>query len=107
RLPPHFTLFPYTTLFRSDAIIRDVRWLGFDWGEHLYFASDYFDRLYEWAITLVEAGKAYVDELSAEEMREQRGTLTEGGRDSPYRDRPIAESLDLLERMRRGEFPDG
>ncbi len=90
-----------------DAIIRDVRWLGFDWGEHLYYASDYFARLYAWAIQLIEAGKAYVDDLSAEEMREMRGTLTEAGRESPYRNRSVEENLDLLERMRRGEFPDG
>ena len=90
-----------------DAIIRDVRWLGFDWGEHLYYASDYFARLYAWAIQLIEAGKAYVDDLSAEEMREMRGTLTEAGRESPYRNRSVEKNLDLLERMRRGEFPDG
>jgi glutaminyl-tRNA synthetase len=90
-----------------DAIIRDVRWLGFDWGEHLYYASDYFERLYAWAIQLIEAGKAYVDDLSAEEMRETRGTLTEAGRESPCRNRSVEENLDLLERMRRGEFPDG
>ncbi len=90
-----------------DSIIRDVRWLGFDWGEHLYYASDYFPRLYDWAVQLIEAGRAYVDELSAEEMREHRGTLTEAGRESPYRNRPAAESLDLFARMRRGEFPDG
>jgi len=90
-----------------DAIIRDVRWLGFDWGEHLYYASDYFERLYAWAVQLIEAGKAYVDDLSAEEMRETRGTLTEPGRESPYRNRSVEENLDLLARMRRGEFPDG
>jgi len=90
-----------------DAIIRDVRWLGFDWGEHLYYASDYFERLYAWAVQLIEAGKAYVDDLSAEEMRETRGTLTEAGRESPFRNRSVEENLDLLERMRRGEFPDG
>jgi glutaminyl-tRNA synthetase len=90
-----------------DAIIRDVRWLGFDWGEHLYYASDYFERLYAWAIQLVEAGKAYVDDLTAEEMRETRGTLTEAGRESPYRNRSVEENIDLLERMRHGEFPDG
>ena len=90
-----------------DAIIRDVRWLGFDWGEHLYYASDYFPQLYDWAVQLIKAGKAYVDELSAEEMREHRGTLTEAGRESPYRNRPVDESLGLFARMRRGEFPDG
>jgi glutaminyl-tRNA synthetase len=90
-----------------DAIEADVRWLGFDWGEHLYFASDYFDQLYDWAVDLTRAGKAYVDELSADEVREHRGTLTEPGRNSPWRDRPIQESLDLLARMRAGEFPNG
>ncbi len=90
-----------------DAIEADIRWLGFDWGEHLYFASDYFERLYEWAVALIKAGKAYVDDLSADEIREYRGTLTEPGRDSPWRERPVEESLDLLERMRAGEFPDG
>ncbi len=90
-----------------DAIMRDLRWLGFDWGEHLHHASDYFEQLYQWAVQLVQAGKAYVDELTAEEMREQRGSLTEAGRESPYRNRPVAESLDLLARMRRGEFEDG
>jgi glutaminyl-tRNA synthetase len=90
-----------------DAIETDVRWLGFDWGEHLYYASDYFEQLYEWAVHLIEAGDAYVDDLSAEEIREHRGTLTEPGTDSPWRDRPAEESLDLFERMRAGEFPDG
>ncbi|RJQ46397.1 MAG: glutamine--tRNA ligase/YqeY domain fusion protein [Gaiellales bacterium] len=90
-----------------DAIEADVRWLGFDWGEHLYFASDYFEQLYDWACHLVKNGKAYVDDLSADEIREHRGTLTEPGRESPWRDRPAEESLDLLERMRAGEFPDG
>ena len=90
-----------------DAIIRDVRWLGFDWGEHLYYASDYFERLYAWAAELIRIGKAYVDDLTAEEMRETRGTLTEAGSGSPYRSRSVEENLDLFERMRRGEFPDG
>src|SRR3954463_711871 len=90
-----------------DAIQRDIRWLGFDWGDHLYFASDYFHQLYEWAVDLIRAGKAYVDDLSADEIREYRGTLTEPGRDSPWRDRPVEESLDLFERMRGGEFPNG
>jgi glutaminyl-tRNA synthetase len=90
-----------------DAIMRDVRWLGFDWGPHLYFASDYFDRLYEWAVQLIRAGKAYVDDLSADEIREHRGTLTEPGRESPWRNRPVAENLDLFRRMRDGEFEDG
>ncbi len=90
-----------------DSIQADIRWLGFDWGEHLYFASDYFEQLYEWAIDLIKAGKAYVDDLSADEIREHRGTFTEPGRESPWRQRPVAESLDLFERMRAGEFPDG
>ena len=90
-----------------DAIQADVRWLGFDWGEHLYFASDYFEQLYEWAVFLIQAGKAYVDDLTADEIREHRGTLTEPGRNSPYRDRPVEESLELFERMRKGEFPNG
>jgi glutaminyl-tRNA synthetase len=90
-----------------DAIQRDVRWLGFDWGSHLYHASDYFEQFYAWAQHLVRNGKAYVDDLSAEEMRRLRGTLTEPGRNSPFRDRPAEESLDLLRRMREGEFPDG
>jgi glutaminyl-tRNA synthetase len=90
-----------------DAIEDDVRWLGFDWGEHLYHASDYFEQLYEWAVHLVRAGKAYVDDLSADEIRELRGTLTEPGKESPYRTRSIEENLDLFERMRKGEFPDG
>jgi glutaminyl-tRNA synthetase len=90
-----------------DAIQADVRWLGFDWGEHLYHASDYFDQLYEWALHLVRAGLAYVDDLSADEIRAHRGTLTEPGRDSPWRERLVDENLDLLERMRAREFPDG
>ena len=90
-----------------DAIERDVRWLGFDWGGHLYHASDYFDRLYDWAEHLIRTGKAYVDDLSADEMRVMRGTLTEPGRNSPFRDRTVDENLDLFRRMRAGEFPDG
>ncbi|MEK6665632.1 MAG: glutamine--tRNA ligase/YqeY domain fusion protein [candidate division NC10 bacterium] len=90
-----------------DAIMRDVRWLGFDWGGHLYHASDYFDRLYEWAVQLIKAGRAYVDDLTADEMRETRGTLTQPGSESLYRNRSVEENLDLFERMRRGEFPDG
>jgi len=90
-----------------DAIKRDVRWLGFDWGPYLYYASDYFEQLYDWAEHLIRAGKAYVDDLPAEEMRAMRGTLTEPGRNSPYRDRPVAENLDLFRRMRAGEFPNG
>jgi glutaminyl-tRNA synthetase len=90
-----------------DSIKEDVRWLGFDWGEHLYHASDYFERLYEWAVLLIEAGKAYVDDLSADQIREYRGTLTEPGKNSPFRDRSVEENLDLFARMRKGEFPDG
>ncbi len=90
-----------------DAIQRDVRWLGFDWGQHLYFASDYFEQLYDWAEHLIRSGKAYVDDLPAEEMRAMRGTLTETGRNSPYRDRSVPENLDLFRRMRDGEFPNG
>ena len=90
-----------------DAIEADVRWLGFDWGDDLHFASDYFEQLYDWAVELIRSGKAYVDDLSADEIRDHRGTLTEPGRDSPWRDRPVAENLDLFERMRAGEFPNG
>ena len=90
-----------------DAIKRDVQWLGFDWGPHLYYASDYFELLYEWAQHLIRAGKAYVDDLPAEEMRAMRGSLTEPGRNSPYRERSVAENLDLFCRMREGEFPNG
>jgi len=90
-----------------DAIKADIRWLGFDWGEHLYFASDYFEQLYEWAVHLIKAGKAYVDDLSAAEIREYRGTFTEPGRESPWRNRSVEENLDLFVRMRAGEFPDG
>jgi glutaminyl-tRNA synthetase len=90
-----------------DSIMENVKWLGFDWGEHLYFASDYFDRMYGWAVQLVKAGMAYVDDLSADEIRAFRGTLTEPGRESPYRNRSIDENLDLFTRMKNGEFPDG
>jgi glutaminyl-tRNA synthetase len=90
-----------------DAIEHDVRWLGFDWGEHLHHASDYFEQLYEWGEHLVRAGKAYVDDQSQEEMRLNRGTLTEPGTNSPFRDRSIEENLDLFRRMRAGEFPNG
>ncbi len=90
-----------------DAIKEDVRWLGFDWGGHEYYASDYFDQLYEWALQLIKDGKAYVCNLSAQEISEYRGTLTEPGKDSPYRERPVKESLDLFERMRAGEFEEG
>jgi glutaminyl-tRNA synthetase len=90
-----------------DAIERDVRWLGFDWGEHLHHASDYFERLYAWAEVLIRAGKAYVDDQTQEETRLTRGTLTEAGTESPYRGRSVEENLDLLRRMRAGEFPNG
>ena len=90
-----------------DAIKADVRWLGFEWGDRLYHASDYFEQLYEWAVLLIKAGKAYVDDLSADEIREHRGTLTEAGKNSPWRDRSASENLDLFTRMRAGEFPDG
>ena len=90
-----------------EAIERDIRWLGFDWEKRLYFASDYYEQLYEYAVQLIKMGKAYVDDLSADEIREYRGTLTEPGRESPYRDRPVEENLQLFERMRAGEFPDG
>ena len=90
-----------------DAIMRDIRWLGHEWGEHLYHASDYFEQLYEWAVQLIKAGKAYVDDLTPEQVRETRGTLTEPGRESPYRNRTVEENLDLFARMRAGEFEDG
>jgi glutaminyl-tRNA synthetase len=90
-----------------DAIKRDVRWLGFDWGAHLYHASDYFEQLYDWALHLIRAGKAYVDDQSQEEMRANRGTLTEPGRNSIYRERTVAENLALFARMRAGEFGNG
>jgi glutaminyl-tRNA synthetase len=89
-----------------DSIMKDVHWLGFQW-DGLHYASDYFDQLYEWAIKLIKDGKAYVDDLSADEIRKYRGTLTEPGQDSPHRDRSPKENLDLFERMRKGEFPDG
>ena len=90
-----------------DAIKTDVRWLGFDWGEHLYHASDYFEQLYAWAEELIRAGQAYVDDQTQDEMRATRGTLTEPGKNSPFRDRDVEENLDLLRRMRKGEFPNG
>ena len=90
-----------------ESIKRDVRWLGFDWGEHLHHASDYFEQLYAWALELIDKDKAYVDSLSGEEMRTYRGTLTEPGQNSPYRQRSVAENRDLFERMRAGEFADG
>jgi glutaminyl-tRNA synthetase len=90
-----------------ESIKRDVSWLGYDWGEHLYYASDYFEQLYLWAETLIEAGKAYVDDLSADEIRAHRGTLTEPGTPSPWRDRPVEENLRLFRAMRAGDFADG
>src|ERR1700676_4990132 len=90
-----------------DSIIEDARWLGGDWEDRLFYASDYFGQLYEWAVQLIKAGKAYVCDLSADEIRKQRGTLTEPGQDSPYRNRSVDENLDLLARMKAGEFPDG
>src|SRR5579871_5411241 len=89
-----------------ESIQEDVRWLGFEW-ENLYYASDYFDQLYEWALQLIRAGKAYVDDLTADQVREYRGTLTQPGKESPYRNRSVEENLDLFQRMRAGEFPDG
>lgn len=90
-----------------DAIKEDIRWLGFDWGDREFYASDYFEQLYQWAKQLILQGDAYVDDLTADEIREYRGTLTEAGKNSPYRDRPVEENLNLFERMRAGEFPDG
>ncbi len=90
-----------------DSIKQDVRWLGFDWGDNEFYASDYFERLHDYAVQLIRDGKAYVDSLSADEIRQYRGTLTEPGRNSPYRERPVDESLDLFARMRAGEFADG
>ena len=90
-----------------ESILEDVRWLGWDWGENLFFASDYFEQLYQFAADLVRRGKAYVDDLSGDEIREYRGTLTQPGRESPYRGRSVGENLDLFTRMRAGEFPEG
>jgi len=90
-----------------ESIKQDIRWLGWDWGEHLHYASDYFEQMYRYAVELIRAGKAYVCDLTAEQIRQYRGTLTEPGKNSPYRDRSIEENLDLFERMRAGEFPDG
>jgi glutaminyl-tRNA synthetase len=90
-----------------DSIIADVRWIGGDIDEHIYYASDYFGQMYAWAVDLITKGKAYVCDLNADQIRETRGTLTEPGKNSPYRDRPVAENLDLFARMRQGEFPDG
>lgn len=90
-----------------DSIIEDVRWLGFEWAGDVLYASDYFDQLYEWAVQLIKDGNAYVDDLTMEEIRQYRGTLTEPGKESPYRNRDLEENLDLFERMKNGEFPDG
>ncbi len=90
-----------------DSIIADARWLGADWGGRMFYASDYFDQLHIWAVQLIKAGKAYVDDLGAEEVRKYRGSLTQSGKESPYRNRSVEENLDLFERMRQGEFPDG
>jgi len=90
-----------------EAQIEDIRWIGFDWEDRLFYASDYFDQLYQWAVELIQKGKAYVDDLSADEIREYRGTLTEPGKNSPYRDRSVEENLDLFMRMKNGEFPEG
>ncbi|MFH0974803.1 MAG: glutamine--tRNA ligase/YqeY domain fusion protein [Spirochaetota bacterium] len=90
-----------------DSIMEDVKWLGFDWGKHLYYASDYFDKLYEYAVQLIKEGKAYVCDLNADEMREYRGTLREPGKESPFRNRSVKENLDLFTRMKAGEFANG
>lgn len=90
-----------------NSILNDVKWLGWEWGDHLYFCSDYFEQFYQFGVELIRKGLAYVDDLTAEEIREHRGTLTEPGKNSPYRDRPVEENLDLFERMRKGEFADG
>jgi glutaminyl-tRNA synthetase len=90
-----------------ESIKENIRWLGFDWQDRLFYASDYFEQLYQWAAQLIKSGKAYVCDLSAEEVRQYRGTLTEPGKESPYRNRSVEENLDLFERMRQGEFPDG
>src|ERR1700686_1476447 len=90
-----------------DSIKHDVRWLGFDWEDREYYASDYFEQLYQWAVQLIKEGKAYVCDLTADQIREYRGTLTQPGKNSPYRDRGMEENLDLFARMRKGEFPDG
>lgn len=90
-----------------EGMKEDIRWLGFDWGDNEFYASDYFGQLYDWAVELITKGKAYVDDLSADQIRQYRGTLTEPGKDSPYRDRSVEENLDLFERMKNGEFPEG
>jgi len=90
-----------------ESIIRDIRWLGFDWGDRLFYASDYFEKLYGFAIELIRSGNAYVCSLNPDEIREYRGTFTQPGKDSPYRNRSVAENLDLFQRMKAGEFADG
>ena len=90
-----------------ESIITDVRWLGFDWDNRLFYASDYYGRLYDWAVALIKLGKAYVCDLSPDQIRAYRGTLTEPGKDSPFRTRSVEENLDLFQRMRAGEFEDG
>jgi glutaminyl-tRNA synthetase len=90
-----------------DSIIDNVRWLGFDWEDRLFYASDYFGQLYEWAVQLIKSGKAYVCDLTADQIRQYRGTLTEPGTESPYRNRSVEDNLDLFARMKAGEFPDG
>ncbi len=90
-----------------DAIMEDVRWLGFNWDDRLHYASDYFEQLYDFAVQLIRTGNAYVDDLNADEIRQHRGTLTEPGTDSPWRSRSVEENLDLFQRMRAGEFEDG
>src|SRR5262245_1979153 len=95
------------TVEYEESIKRDVQWLGFNWDDRLYYASDYFGRLYDYAMQLIKDGKAYVDSLTADEIREHRGTLTESGRESPYRMRPLEENVHLFERMRAGEFEEG
>ena len=90
-----------------ESIKADIRWLGFNWDDRLYFASDYFDAMYAYGVELIRRGKAFVCDLSAEKLRQTRGTLTEPGQDSPYRGRTVEENLDLFERMKNGEFPDG
>jgi len=90
-----------------ESIKEDVRWIGFDWQKREYYASDYFEKMYEYAVDLIKKGKAYVCDLTADEIREYRGTLTEPGQESPHRNRSVEENLELFERMRKGEFPDG
>jgi glutaminyl-tRNA synthetase len=90
-----------------DSIMEDVRWLGFDWDDRLYYASDYFDQLYDWAVMMIRQDKAYVDDLTAEQISEYRGTVTKPGKESPYRNRSVSENLDLFQRMKNGEFADG